>query len=207
MKRGVLGIWGLVFLALAGVIYLRNSDRQDSPAPKTEQPPQPQLTDKAAWPDTPVVDFELIDASGSSFPSQQLKGKVWVANFFFIKCPGFCLNLNQQIAALAAELRDVDVRFVSITVDPEQDTPEALAEYAKTFKADPAKWIFLTGEMATIERLGRESFRVSVAPATHTGRVLLVDRTGRVQGAFLFSSPSEMKALARRARQLAATPG
>jgi protein SCO1/2/putative membrane protein len=206
MKRGVLGLWGLVFLALAGVLYLRGSRQEADPTPVVVEASGPPLTDKEAWPDTPVVDFTLTDSTGLPFVSKQLSGKVWVASFFFVKCPGFCLNLNHQIASLAKELADVDVQFVSITVDPAQDTPEALAEYAKGFKADPAKWTFLTGDMAEIARVAEQSFKVSAAPSTHTGRLMLVDQQGRVQGAFSYSSPAEMQALARKIRELTSKP-
>lgn len=203
MKRGVLALWGLVLLAIAGVLYLRT--REAPPQQATSQAAVP-VTEDAAWPDTPVVDFELVDSQGQPFSSDELKGKVWVASFFFVNCPGFCLNMNERIAALAKDLADTDVRFVSFTVDPEHDTPEAMAEYAKRFEADPAQWAMLTGDVETITRVGGESFRVSVAPATHSGRLLLVDRSGRVRGAFLYSSSTEMNALKQKSRRLAEQP-
>lgn len=203
MKRGVLTLWGLVFLALAGVYYWRTQHaRLETPRVAVES-----AADASAWPDTPVVDFELVAAGGQPFSSEELKGKVWVASFFFANCPGFCLTLNQRVAQLAQEVADADVRFVSITVDPQHDTPEALAEYAKRFEADPARWLFLTGDQGTIERVAGESFRVSAAPATHTGRLMLVDREGRVRGAYSYSSAAEMATLARQIRKLAEASG
>ncbi|MBL9123759.1 MAG: SCO family protein [Planctomycetaceae bacterium] len=198
MKRGVLALWGLVFLALAGVYYWRT---QHAPLATVRVVPE-STTQEDVWPQDPVVDFELVDAAGQPFLSQQLRGKVWVASFFFANCPGFCLNLNQQIARLAQDLSDTDVQFVSFTVDPAHDTPAVLAEYAQRFAADPARWTFLTGEQATIERVAEKSFLVSAAPATHTGRVMLVDREGKVRGAYSYSSPAEMAELAKKVREL-----
>ena len=114
--------------------------------------------DVSVWPDKPVVDFQLVDASGAPFSSDQLKGHVWVASFFFANCPGFCLNLNQQVEKIVKEVADAEVRFVSITVDPAHDTPAVLTEYAQKFHADPARWTFLTGDQATIERVALEKF-------------------------------------------------
>lgn len=202
MKRGVLGLWGLVLLALAGVYYWR-TQHAELATPRAGDEPVAAVTDDAAWPDTPVVDFELTDQTNKPFSSSELTGQVWVASFFFANCPGFCLNLNQQIDALVKELGDVDVRFVSFTVDAAHDTPAALADYSKRFNADPERWVFLTGDPAVIERVAGESFKVSAAPATHTGRVMLVDREGKVRGAYLYNSPSEITALKQKIKQLA----
>jgi protein SCO1 len=200
MKRGVFALWGLMFLALAGVYYWRTQHNDLA----TVRVVAPSTTDKNVFPDKPVVDFRLVDESGAPFSSDQLKGKVWVASFFFANCPGFCLNLNQQVEKLAKEVADTDARLVSITVDPAHDTPEVLAEYAKKFNADPARWTFLTGEQATIERVALESFLVSAAPATHSGRIMLVDRDGKVRGAYSYSSSAEMQKLAEVIRELTA---
>lgn len=199
MKRGVLALWGLMFLALAGVYYWRTQHAQLTTV-RVSNNATPM--DSSVYPDKPVVDFELVDESGAPFSSEQLKGRVWVASFFFADCPGFCLNLNQQIEKLVKELSDTDVRFVSFTVDPAHDTPAVLAEYAKKFNADPARWTFLTGEQATIERVALDSFLVSAAPATHTGRIMLVDQNGKVRGAYSYSSSAELATLARRVREL-----
>jgi protein SCO1/2 len=200
MKRGVFALWGLVLLAVAGVIYLRT---RAEPRPIVSAEAASSANDASVWPDTPVVNFDLVDAAGEPFSSAELKDKVWVASFFFVDCPGFCLKLNERIAELAKDLADTDVRFVSMTVDPMHDTPEVMTEYTKRYQADPKQWTFLTGDPATIERVAGESFKVSAAPATHTGRLMLVDRDGRVQGAYSYSSSAEMAALKKKARELA----
>jgi cytochrome oxidase Cu insertion factor (SCO1/SenC/PrrC family) len=125
-----------------------------------------------------VGDFTLTERSGRTFQSKELAGKVWVASFFFTGCPGPCIKLNTQIAALARDLSDVDVTFVSITVDPEHDTPEALVRYADHYGADPAKWLFLTGDRAEIERVAVEQFRLPVEKASHSTRLVLVGPAG-----------------------------
>ena len=92
----------------------------------------------------------LTDQDGKPFDSTSLRGKVWVGSFFFTNCPATCWRLNQTLAAMQQTSPTSQVRYVSITCDPDNDTPEALAKYAEHFKADPARWTFLTGDFDLI---------------------------------------------------------
>ena len=109
-------------------------------------------------PGKPTPDFVLTDQNGQEFHSSSLKGKVWVASFFFASCPGPCYRLNQALAGLQAESDFKDVRFVSITCDPADDTPEVLKEYAARFAANPKQWTFLTGDFKKIQDISMSSF-------------------------------------------------
>ncbi len=133
-------------------------------------------------PHRPLSEFTFTERSGQQVSLKGLEGKVWVASFFFANCPGFCTQMNQVIAGLQRELHDQDVTFVSISVDPRNDTPERLAEYAKLFNADPKRWLFLTGPFEDTHELGDKIFRVTVVPKDHTDRLILVDRAGKVRG-------------------------
>ena len=136
-----------------------------------------------------IPNFTLTDSAGQSFDSASLKGKVWVADFFFVSCPGTCPMLTTRMAALHQEFAGEDsVRFVSITTDPEHDTPAVLQEYAARFKAD-ARWVFLTGEKKTIWKLSRDGFKLAVAESpgereiiTHSTRLVLIDKSGTTRG-------------------------
>ena len=109
-----------------------------------------------------VPDFSLIDQSRQNRTLADLKGKVWVADFIYTSCPDTCLLQTAQMTKLQKDLsEEKDVRFVSITVDPERDTPEVLAEYAKRYGADTEKWFFLTGEKESIYRLAEEGFHLT----------------------------------------------
>ena len=138
-----------------------------------------------------IPDFKLTERSGEPFDSASLKGKVWVADFFFASCPGVCPMLNARMAAVHQQFIGEDgVRFVSITTDPATDTPAALREYAMRFKAD-ARWFFLTGDKPYIWNLCQNSFKLAVAespksvePITHSSRLVLVDKTGTVRGTY-----------------------
>jgi protein SCO1/2 len=132
-----------------------------------------------------IPPFEFTDASGKPFGSRQLEGKVWVVDFFFTNCPGPCPRMSKQLAELQERTRNLrDFRIVSITVDPGRDTPEALAAYAKRYKADPERWHFLTGRKDLIGNLMSEAFYLGFAEnyEEHSTKFALVDRRMRLRG-------------------------
>ncbi len=110
-----------------------------------------------------VPSFSLIERSGKPIALANLKGKVWVVDFIFTRCPDACPLMSAQMAQLQSEFADApDLRLVSISVDPEFDTPATLARYATQFHADPDRWYFLTGEKKTIYQLVREGFKLGL---------------------------------------------
>ena len=140
-----------------------------------------------ALPPVPLEKFTFTDSEGEPFSMEQLAGKVWVASYFFATCPGFCLQMNQEIAKIVRDLADEDVTFVSFTVDPENDTPDELKKYAERMQANPHRWLFLTGKQEDIQKLGEQYLKM---PATkgHNDKLVLVSRDGRVHGRDFFSS-------------------
>ena len=139
-----------------------------------------------------LSEFKFTERNGKEVSLKGLEGKVWVASFFFASCPGFCTQMNQEIARLQTELKDDDVTFVSITVDPRNDTPEKLATYADHFQADPQRWLFLSGPFEDAHELGEKIFKVTVVPKDHTDRLILVDRDGKVRGTYRSLEPTQI---------------
>lgn len=137
--------------------------------------------------------FTLTERSGRPVSLQDLRGHVWVADFFYTDCTGLCRNLSQQMARLAEKTtRWPDVRLVSISVDPERDTPQVLRAYAATYNADPERWLFLTGSRKAVERVVQRNFLLAMSenpdPAaapqdriTHSSRLVLIDAAGRIR--------------------------
>jgi cytochrome oxidase Cu insertion factor (SCO1/SenC/PrrC family) len=118
-----------------------------------------------------VPEFSLTERSGRLVEASNLQGKVWIADFIYTHCTDTCPLQSAQMARLQTEYRDTpDLRLVSITVDPGRDTPQVLARYAARFGADPARWLFLTGEKGAIFRLAREGFRLGVEEPAAPGR-------------------------------------
>ncbi len=91
-----------------------------------------------------VPDFTFIERSSREVKSQELAGKVWVADFVYTSCGGFCPVMTEKMRKLQ-DMLPKDIRLVSFSVDPDTDTPAVLAEYAKRYGADPDRWLFLTG--------------------------------------------------------------
>src|SRR5258708_26022127 len=98
-----------------------------------------------------VPAFQLTDQSGASFSSAALDGRVWVADFFFTNCPGPCPRMSSQMHQVQTALEETDARMVSMTIDPDRDTPPALSEYARHFEAKRGVWYFLTGARGTLD--------------------------------------------------------
>jgi len=111
-----------------------------------------------------ITPFTLKERSGKTVRLGDLRGKVWVASFFFTACSRACGPMNANLAELHRALADrPDILLVSISVNPEQDTPETLNAYAKALGADPNRWLFLTGNEADIYKLTQQSFMQPVS--------------------------------------------
>jgi protein SCO1/2 len=97
-----------------------------------------------------------------------------------------------------------DVKLVSFTVDPKHDTAPVLAEYGKRFKAEPARWFFLTGDRAILNDLGLNAFHLNSVDGSlvHSTRFTLVDRQGRIRGYHSSEENGFMPKLLHDVRQL-----
>lgn len=152
-----------------------------------------------------VPEFSLTDQTGASFDSDsQLKGHVWVADFMFTNCPGPCPLMSKQMSEVEAALKGTDARMVSLTVDPQNDTPPVLAKYAKFYSAQPGVWFFLTGDVSTLRHLDRDVFKLGDIDGSldHSIRFVLVDRNSQVRGFYLTSEPDAIKHVIADAKSL-----
>src|SRR5436190_1690364 len=101
-----------------------------------------------------VPEFQLIERSSREVKSQELAGKVWIADFVFTSCGGFCPAMTEKMR-MVQDLLPSEVQLVSFSVDPEKDTPEVLAAYANKYGADPNRWWFLTGNKDALYKLSK----------------------------------------------------
>ncbi len=166
--------------------------------------------------------FRLVDQSGRAVTDADLADDVWVASFIFTRCPSSCPRITEVVRGLGAgPLKDTAVRFVSVSVDPDHDTPAVLDAYARARGADPDRWLFVTGPKADVYRLILERFHLPVAenpdaaPAegagadpragaeavAHSDRLALVDRGNRVIGVFDSGDTDAIRSLIARAKQ------
>jgi len=135
-------------------------------------------------------EFALTSQDGAEVTLESLRGKVVAVTFIYTWCPDVCPMLTDKMARVQDALGPdfgTKIAFVSITADPERDTPEVLKQYAAAFDADFAGWSFLTGEPSAVLEVARR-YGVAVAKAAdgqvdHTLLTTLIDRQGvmRVQ--------------------------
>lgn len=133
-----------------------------------------------------VPDFSLIDSTGAEFAGRQLAGKIWVADLFLTSCQGACPVMTKNMKTLHDKYVGNDrVKFVSISTDPDTDTPEVLAQYINDHEIDCTRWHFLTGPIEEIHHMaGEEGFKVGVpeTPMGHSQRFVLIDTKGHIRG-------------------------
>ncbi len=148
--------------------------------------------------------FTLTDQNGEVFSSASLSGKVWLGAVFFANCPGPCFRENQAIADILREIDDPELMVVSLTCDPENDTPEALRRYADRFDADAGRWKFLTGDMQVITRVGTGLLQLPVEVGVHAEKGVVFDRDGRLRGGFSLTDPKRVELLKALIREVLA---
>jgi len=152
-------------------------------------------------------EFELVERSGRVVRADDLGHGVWVAGFTFTRCPTSCPRISSALQGLQGRLKRSGVTLVSLSVDPEFDTPDVLSKYADRFKAD-RRWLFLTGPTyPLIARFGLGEPQVNPEAMTkagaeaisHSSRLALVDRGNRVVGFYDADEPGAVERLAKRA--------
>lgn len=141
-----------------------------------------------------LPEFQLDESRGIALRRADLQGETWVAAFLFTTCPSFCPRLTAQLKHIDAALPDVPVKLVAFSVDPKNDTPEVLRQYARQHGLESDRWRLVTGEPLAMYRLIRDGFRLSVEERTdeeardgegliaHSDRFVLVDGAGRIRG-------------------------
>ena len=156
-----------------------------------------------------VPQFQLTNQNGQPFGSEQLRGKIWIADFIFTTCPGPCPLISSRMSDLQRPLEDSDVHLVTFTVDPETDTPEVLRDYAARLHARPGRWDFLTGDKDAIYNLTQQGFKLAVADdipesegPVHATRAVLVDRKGEIRGYYDMTAPDTVTKLLADTTQL-----
>lgn len=138
-----------------------------------------------------VPDFSFISQTGDSVTQKNFEGKIYVANFFFASCPDVCPKMNRNLHLVYEKFKKhPDIKFISHTVDPENDTLEVLSEYAKKMHVDNTKWYFVTGRKLDIYNLAENAYKaVAVSgdkPSTfiHSDKLVLVDKEKHIRGIY-----------------------
>jgi protein SCO1/2 len=183
-----LGIIILIFgyFAVTNVIHYINKDKVvDSSRSKDRDP----VADKFLKKFNKVPDFTFIDQNNDTITNKDLLGKVYIVDFFFTTCPTICtpmsMNLSKAVEQLSAK---EDFKAISISIDPEHDTPAVLKEYSQRYNTSSANWHFLVGDKQATYELARTGFNAYVGESDnpdvrfeHSGNFALVDREGYIR--------------------------
>lgn len=158
--------------------------------------------------------FSFTDQTGKTFGLKDVKGKVFVAEYFFSTCGTICPRMTEQMERVHYKFKqNKDVAILSFTVDPETDTVAQLAQYAKQHNADARQWHFLTGKKEELYKVARRSFFVLKPAAVrnqgdvgsdfiHTNNFVLVDRELHIRGYYDGTDPKDVDRLMRDIERL-----
>jgi protein SCO1 len=200
MKHWFPVVAGLLALLIVGIFGYQYMQRHQVPVIKT------------------LNDFTLDNIDGSKYTFSENAGKVRLVEFMFTNCPDVCPATTYNMAKLQEQLKEKGlfgdkVEFVTITFDPEFDTPEIMQKYAEKFKADQSGWKFLRGDSATIETVTKD-FGMSVmkmpdanSPGgytmAHSANMYLVDGDGNLRQEYGMAAEMDMELMMKEMELLA----
>jgi len=150
-----------------------------------------------------IPNFSFINQDNKITSSDSLKGKIYVADFFFTACPGICPLMTKQLSRVQKEFADDGVlKIISFTVDPEKDKSEVLKQYSIKNGANNDQWSFCTGEKQKIYHLGQKGFllvepeyRNDTIDFLHSDKLVLIDPLSRIRGFYSGTDSSEVNQL------------
>ncbi len=144
-----------------------------------------------------IADFTLTNQDGRTVSLTNLRGQVWVADIIFTRCPGPCLKMTRQMRQIQDALpSDSQTKLVTLTTDPDFDTPPVLKTYAERFGADFGRWMFLTGTKKELGRLAIDSLKLTAVPKkpeerespqdlfVHSTIFVIADKRAQLRGVF-----------------------
>ena len=183
------------------------------------QPPPHSTTAPTTMPTTRpfepfvVPGFSFTDQDGNRVTAESLRGRAWVVDFIFTKCVTACPIMTSRMVLLQRMVTDPEVRFVSISVDPANDTPAALKEYQRTWNPDERRWVLLSTDpdgmraVAADMRVAVREVNMADNPIIHSTFFLLVGPDGVARGQYNAVAEAALMNLAADLRELSPTGG
>lgn len=158
----------------------------------------------------PIHHFEFTNQDGKPVDATFVEGKVWVACYFFTTCPSICPRMISGMAEIQQVYSNNDqLRMVSFTVDPTRDTPQVLAEYAKSRKINTRQWNLVTGDKKELYRYARKELTLLATDGDggpqdfiHSDRLVLIDQNRYIRGYYDGTEPGDVKQLNLDIRKL-----
>ncbi len=213
--RAALGIiLGSMFVATVIVAVFAISKQQPPEAPAE----QSALTADDNMDLLSLPAFELVNQNAERVTNDIFIGRVSILEFFFSSCPFICPPMNANMQRAQAELAGTGVQLISISVDPDRDTPERLAAHAQKLGADPSVWVFLTGKREIVSRILTEGLLLAppvenpsqlieledgatMSNIAHPSRFFLIGPAGDVLGFYDGLQDAQVDAIIARARR------
>ncbi|SFV27312.1 SCO family protein [Thermoflavifilum thermophilum] len=203
--KWVLMAWPIAIILVSGMIYAVVQHRETLPVYGQLEEWNTSSVDTQFVSHYVFVDQQRQPVSLKSFPD-----KVLVVNFFFTRCPNVCPRMMHDLAEVVEQFKADDrVQFISLSVDPEYDTPEQLQHYASSLNLPTRHWALLTGDKGHIYRAAVVGFHVSASSGDgnipdfiHTDKIMLVDPDGRIRGYYSGIVKREMDLLTQDIKKL-----
>jgi protoheme IX farnesyltransferase len=159
--------------------------------------------------------FELMDQDGRPFTQASMAGEPWLVDFIFTSCGGVCIPMTRRMVGLQAER--LDVRFLSVSVDPRRDAPPVLKVFREKWDGDAARWTLAVGSHEAVMALANDAFKLPAGTGEagpdglpelfHSQRYALVDARGRVRGYYAHDDELAIGQLRRDVAALRAAGG
>lgn len=140
-----------------------------------------------------MIDFSYLNQDSVKVKSSDMKGKIWVADFFFTSCPSICPKMTNQMRRLSENTKDLEdqIQFISFSINPTIDNPTRLRAYIKAHDIKAKNWNFFTGNEEATHRLGIDNFQIfagqdamSAGGYAHSDAFVLVDKEGYIRGVY-----------------------
>ncbi|AZQ62188.1 SCO family protein [Flammeovirga pectinis] len=151
-----------------------------------------------------IPDFDFLNQDSVHFSNQDLKGKIYVADFFFTSCPDICKAMTSSLLRVQERFKKEDrLKLVSFSIDPTYDTPSVLSNYVEKHKINTKQWTLLTGDQKTIMNLGQCGFYITAkeealgqdTSLSHSDKLILVDTENRIRGFYSGTDQEDVKRL------------
>ncbi|HIP37769.1 MAG TPA: SCO family protein [Crocinitomix sp.] len=158
-----------------------------------------------------IPNFEFLAHDSSLITSETVKGKIYVADFFFTSCPSICPKMTNHMQDLHNRTKDIEgLMFLSHTVDPERDSLPVLNEYIKTMQIETGdNWFFLWAPQGYTYEIGKYGYLINadVDPKAeggflHSEHFVLIDKERRIRGMYEGTDKSKIDQLEKDIRKL-----
>jgi protein SCO1/2 len=168
--------------------------------------------------DVAFPDFEGVSQTAAPVDASILDGRVTIVDFFFTHCPAICPEMSSRMMEQAEALKDSNVKFLSISIDPEHDTPEVMAEFAERYDAKPKQWTFVRTPKETLDQVAltigfavqESDEQIQVGPdevmqnLIHPIDIFLIGPDRKIYGRYYFRSEEDLSKLSADAKRLLA---